>query len=180
MNEKWQQISRETLFDNPYYRISHDRYRRPDGEIGDYYYVDIPGSTMVVPALADGRLVLVRQYRYLMARPSLEFPAGGLPRGVDPLENAKRELREEAGYSAAHWHRLGAFAPYNGVSNEVCQVFLASELDEVPAAPEPTEEFEILSLSTEEIEQHIDRGELWDGMTVNSFYLYLRHRRAQA
>ena len=80
MSEKWQQISRETLFDNPYYRISHDRYRRPDGEIGDYYYVDIPGSTMVVPALADGRLVLVRQYRYLMARPSLEFPAGGLPR----------------------------------------------------------------------------------------------------
>jgi ADP-ribose pyrophosphatase len=171
---KWTRLSKRTVFSCPYYSLAHDRYRLPGGEAGDYHYVDIPGSTMIVPQLDDGRLVLTRQHRYLMGRPSVEFPAGGLPAGVTPLDNAARELREEAGYRAARWERIGEFAPYNGVSNEVCHLFVARDLAPVPARPEPTEEFEVLQLERAEVGRLIASGELWDGMTIAAFALFER------
>lgn len=152
--------------------MSFDEYRLPSGGVGQYTYVDIPGSTMVVPERADGRLVLVRQHRYLMARPSLEFPAGGLPLGRDPLDNARRELHEEAGLEAGAWTKLGEFAPYNGVSNEMCHVYHAADLREIATAPEPTEEIEVHVLSLEELHDQIDRGDVWDGMTLASLLVY--------
>lgn len=173
----WERLAKETVFSCPYYRLSHDRYERPDGEIGDYFYVDIPGSTMVIPRLDDGRFVLTRQYRYLMGRHSVEFPAGGLPLGIESLDNAKKELREEAGYSAAHWEKLGEFAPYNGVSNELCRAYLATGLTAVGADPEPTEEISNVVMSGPEIEALIESGELWDGMTVNTWFLYTLYSR---
>ena len=171
---KWTRLSKRTVFSCPYYDLSHDRYQLPGGEAGDYHYVDIPGSTMIVPQLEDGRLVLTRQHRYLMGRPSVEFPAGGLPPGVTPRENAARELREEAGYRATRWEKIGEFAPYNGVSNEICHLFTARELTAVPAAPEPTEEFELLRLTRVEVDRLIVGGELWDGMTIAAFALFER------
>jgi len=168
----FRRLSREAVFSCPYYRLSHDRYRLPDGGIGHYHYIDIPGSTMIVPRLEDGRLVLVSQHRYLMGRTSLEFPAGGIQEGVAPEENAARELREEAGLKAGAWTKLGEFAPYNGVSNEMCRVYLARDLRTVGARPEPTEEFEIVRLPPEEVASRIATGELWDGMTIASFHLF--------
>lgn len=175
--EPWSQVSKETVLENPYYRVSRDRYRLPDGQIGDYHYVDIPGSTMVVPLLPDGTLVLVSQFRYLVRRTSVEFPAGGMKPGYDDLFNAQEELKEEAGYRAGRWDKIGEFAPYNGVSNEMCRVFLARDLESVRPEPEPTEEFEILHLTPDEVRQRIDGGELWDGMTVASFHYFEAWRR---
>ncbi|MEM7165600.1 MAG: NUDIX hydrolase [Planctomycetota bacterium] len=170
--EKWQQISKEPLLQNPYYRISKDQYSLPGGGVGEYMYVDIPGSSMVVPVRDDGSLVMVRQYRYLMQRTSLEFPCGGVVEGVDPLENAQRELKEEAGHAARDWHELGRFAPYNGVSNEYCYVFLATNLTAIGAEPEETEEIEIVYLRPDEVRAQIDTGDLWDGMTIASLSVY--------
>ncbi len=174
---KWTRLHRETVFSCDYYDLAHDRYQQPDGQAGDYYYISIPGSTMIVPRLADGRLVLTRQHRYLVGRPSVEFPAGGIKRGVAALENARRELREEAGRLADSWRRIGEFAPYNGVSNELCQVYLAEDLRQVPAAPEPTEELEVLVMEVAELDRAIAAGEIWDGMTIAAFALYERWSR---
>ena len=162
----WERIDKASVDHNPWYRVSRDRYRLPNGEVGTYTYVDIPGSTMVIPILDDGRAVLVRQFRYLMQRPSLEFPCGGLKEGYTPLFNAQEELREEAGLVASDWRKLGEFAPYNGVSNEYCHVFRARGLAGVEAAPEETESIEIVHLTLDEIRSEIRRGELWDGMTI--------------
>jgi ADP-ribose pyrophosphatase len=171
-DEAWTRISKETVFSCPYYRLSHDRYRLPGGDAADYHYIDIPGSTMVVPMLPGGDLVLVGQYRYLIGRHSLEFPAGGMKEGFEARFNAAQELREEAGYEAARWQKIGEFAPYNGVSNEMCHVFLARDLTSVAPEPEPTEEFRIVPLSPDAIREKIDAGELWDGMTIASFRFF--------
>ncbi len=176
----WTLLSKETAFECAYYRLSHDRYVLPTGDVGDYHYIDIPGSTMIVPRLADGRLVLVSQFRYLIGRSSVEFPAGGIPRGVEPLENATRELEEETGYRAERIERVGAFAPYNGVSNEMCHVFSAEGLVAGPAAPETTEEFELLALTPDEVRRRIADGELWDGMTIASFHVWEAARSGSA
>jgi len=169
---KWTRLSKETVFDGPYFRFSHDRYVLPDGGEGHYHYVDIAGSAMVVPRLDNGELVLVSQYRYLMQRPSLEFPAGGVKEGSDFGRTAAEELREEAGFQAAHLDTIGAFSPYNGASNEMCRVYLATGLEPAPRAPESTEEIQVLSLPVEVVRSKISEGTIWDGMTIASFSLF--------
>jgi ADP-ribose pyrophosphatase len=173
--EKWSRLSKETVLSTPYYRLSRDRYVLPDGAVGEYHYIDIPGSAMVVPLLESGELVLVRQYRYLMARASLEFPAGGM-KGGQPLQTAREELREEAGYHAGRLEKIGEFAPYNGASNELCHVFVGTGLTTVAAEPDATEELEVLSLPIGTVQERIASGEIWDGMTIASFFLFEQWR----
>ncbi len=168
---KWTQISKHPFLQTPWYDISHDRYVRPDGDLGDYHYLDIPGSVMILPVCDDGRLVMVRQFRYLVGRTSLEFPAGGMV-DDDAEANARRELREEAGLEAGTWRRLGAFAPYNGVSNEVCRVFLAADLVQVEPEPEPSEEIEVVRLPAADLPEMIRDGRLWDGMSLAALRYY--------
>jgi len=149
--------------------MMHDRYRLPSGEVRDYFYVRTGGSTMLVPVDDDGRLVLVRQHRYLIGRDSLEFPCGGVPVGGDPDENAVKELREETGLEAARLERIGEFAPYNGVADELCHVYLARNLTHVGAEPEATESIEVVHHTVSEVETRIATGEIWDGMTIAAF-----------
>lgn len=169
----WRRLDKRTVFTCPYYAVAHDRYERADGRQHDYYYVDLPGSTMVIPRDSDGKFVMVRQFRYLVGRFSTEFPGGALTAGVEPKDNAARELREEAGLCAASLQLIGKFAPYNGVSNEICHVYSATDLTRVPPEPEPTEEIEILEMHPDEVARQIASGEIWDGMTIAAYALFV-------
>jgi ADP-ribose pyrophosphatase len=162
-------LSRETRFQCPYWHMVHDRYRLPDGSVADYYFVRTGGSTMLVPVEADGRLVLVRQHRYLLGRDSEEFPCGGVPVGGDPDANAVKELREETGLEAGHLERIGSFAPYNGVADEMCHVYLARDLRRVGAEPEATESIVVVHRRVDEVDAMIASGAIWDGMTIAAF-----------
>lgn len=171
-HEKWSCLSSQVLQRNPYYDFCQDRYQPPRGEVRDYFYISIPGSSMVLPVLESGELVMIRQYRYLMRRLSLEFPAGGVQRGMTPLATAQQELQQEAGLTAGRWEEIGRFAPCNGLSNELCHVFMATELRQTAAAPESTEELEVVHVSMSSLKRMIRTGELWDGMTVASSRYY--------
>ena len=169
---KWTRLSTEACFETPYYTFSHDRYVLPDGSVGDYHYLDLPGSVMIVPVCPDGRLVMVRQHRYLMGRASLEFPAGGMKQDSDAEAEARRELREEAGLEASIWTGVGAFAPYNGVSNELCRVFVASDLQQVAPEPEPTEELEVVRVPASRFSELVRSKKMWDGMSMVAYQYY--------
>ncbi len=127
---------------------------------------------MVLPVLESGELVMIKQFRYLMGRTSLELPAGGIKRGMTPLATAQQELREEAGFVAERWEEIGRFAPCNGLSNELCHVFLATDLQQTAVEPESTEEMEVLHVSVASVTEMIRAGEVWDGMTLASFRYY--------
>jgi ADP-ribose pyrophosphatase len=171
---RWERLSNEVLFRSPYVSFEHDRYRLPDGDEGDYYYVRSPGAVMVVPIDREGRLLLVRQYRYLLDEDSLELPAGGLREGVDPLAQARAELREEAGFDARSWVRAGRFASWNGVSNEICLVYVAEDLVPAPATPDRTEEFELVRVAPNDLFRMVESNEIYDGMTLASIALARR------
>ena len=179
-NPPYETVSRRTQFTCPYWHMMHDRYRLPSGDVTDYYYVRTGGSTMLVPVDEDGRLVLVRQFRYLIGRDSEEFPCGGVPVGGDPDENAVKELQEETGYRARDLRRIGAFAPYNGVADEMCHVYLARDLVYVGASPEDTESIQVVRRTVEEVTDLIASGTLWDGMTIAAFALVKPHLNAGA
>jgi ADP-ribose pyrophosphatase len=180
--KKWTKRSEETLHRNRWWTYKRDSVLLPSGEEGEYYYVQTPGSVMVVPLAADGRFILVRQYRYLNARESIEFPAGGIKPGQSVIDAARAELREEAGIEAGALTEIGVFNPFNGVTDELCHVFLARELRAVAPSPDATEEFEVLRLDAAGIREAGARGLLYDGMTLAAWALYeaCRADRARA
>ncbi|CAN5500958.1 hypothetical protein BH10BAC6_BH10BAC6_02540 [soil metagenome] len=161
----------DIVHSNPYWDVRQEPYTAATGVESTYYWVHTPGSVMVVPVVEDGRIVLVRQFRYLNRQDSLEFPGGGVKPGVSLEEAARAELSEEAGFASADFVRLGQFNPCKGLTDEICSVFLARTLVATTAAPDPTEDFEIVLLHPHEISDAIRQGTLWDGMSIAAWML---------
>ena len=150
--KKWKKLSDIVLLKNPWWIYKKDETLLPSGKHGEYHYVHTNGASIVVPVLNDGRVVLVNQYRYLNDKESLELPCGGVKDGCTYEETAIHELEEEAGFIAHDWKLIGEFNPYNGVTDEICRVFIAKDLTEVPSKPDETEEFEKILLMPQEID----------------------------
>jgi ADP-ribose pyrophosphatase len=168
----WRTLHSEVVDANPYWSYVREDYALPDGRRGIYYYVQSPGSVIAVPVLDDGRLVFVRQYRYLNRREGLEFPGGGRKPGLDALTAAQAELREETGYIAEHWQPLGGFNPCKGVTDEWCTLFLARGLSSAPLAiDDPFEVTKPEILDAAEVDGRIASGEIWCGITIAAWCL---------
>lgn len=173
MNDKYKQVSSKILERNPYWDYRFDEYILPNGENGQYYYVETPGSVMVIPVLSDGRIVFVNQFRYLNQKFSIEFPGGGMKSDLSQRANALKELEEEAGFTASSLNKIGEFNPFNGVTNEICNVFIAEDLSKTESVPDETEEFNIIYLFPNEVIEKIQQNEIWDGMTLSAWSLYM-------
>ncbi|MFM8472558.1 MAG: NUDIX domain-containing protein [Candidatus Kapaibacterium sp.] len=166
------QLGTELRHKNPYWEYRLDRYALSDGKEAEYWYAHTHGSVFVIARTDDARFVMTAQMRYLNRRESLEFPGGGIPQDVEPEVQARRELREETGYEADTWTKLGAFNPMNGLTDEICHVFLAEGLHAGAAHPDPTEDIEVRLLGAEEIDEACAVNGIWDGMTLAAWMLY--------
>lgn len=167
-----QRLKRDVRKDNPYWETVVDRYQQPDGCLGTYFFMKTPGSVLVIPELADGRIVMARQFRYIQQRWGLEFPGGGREQGLNGLETAKKELKEETGYIAREWTFLGSFSPCVGLIDEMCELYLARELVEGSASPEPSELITIESLRPKDFERAIQEQQIWNGMTLAAWSMF--------
>ena len=167
---RWNRLEQKTIYKNNHWEYNLDKFEIEGGHIGDYHYVHSPGSTMVIPFTSDNSILLVNQFRYLNQKESLEFPCGSVEEGLGLEENALKELREESGMSGT-LKRIGEFSPYTGVSDEICTVFIATDLFDSPLKNDITEEFELSNVSTEEFELLIKRNIIWDGLTLSAWIL---------
>ncbi len=163
-------LASKLLFKNPYWEYKLDRYTLPDGSAGEYHYVHSPGAALIIPLHDDGTMTIVKQFRYLWKKESIEFACGGVVDG-NPLETARKELAEEACLKAKDLKLIAEFNPFNGATDEVCRVYLATGLTGTMREKDASEEFEILKMSTVEFERLIERGEIWDGMTLAAWAL---------
>ncbi len=171
MLKKWETLESNVIYQNPWWTYRRDEFQIPEGVSGEYHYVQTHGSTMILPITADGKLLLVKQYRYLGKKESLEFPCGAIKPGSDANETAHIELREETGFRAGMLNKVGEFNPYNGVTDEICEVFVGADLAPAPAPSDETEEFELVECLTSEVDDLIRRNEIWDGMTMAAWLL---------
>lgn len=169
---KFQKLSEKIVDKNPYWDYCIDEYVLPNNKLGKYFYVHSPGSTIIIPIL-DDRFILTNQFRYLNQKMSLEFPGGGLKPNLDPYKNAFQELKQETGFVANELYEIGRFNPCNGMTDEICFVFLARNLEKYKQDLDESEEISVVSLTKSEINQKIKSGEIWDGMTLASWSLFL-------
>jgi len=171
-------ITSARVFQGKLLHVRQDTVRLPDGGEATREYIVHPGAVLVVPVLADGRLVVERQFRYPLNRVFIEFPAGKLDPGEAPLATAQRELIEEAGYAAARWTALGTVHTVVSYSTEAIDFFLAEDLTHVGAKLDDGEFLEIVTLSIDEMLGALDRGEITDVKTVAALLMVERRLRA--
>jgi ADP-ribose pyrophosphatase len=159
-------LSSKTVYHGNLLHVLEDRVRLPDGKTARREYIRHPGAAMMVPFLDPETVVLVRQYRYPLARHFYEIPAGKIDRGEEPLETARRELREECGYEAGEWRRLATIHPGIGYSDEAIELYLARDLTQVGRAPDDEEFLEVVNVDFAEALAWVRDGRITDQKTV--------------
>lgn len=165
-------LSTELLVHGHLIKAHRDQVRLPDGTTSIREWIDHPGASAVVPILPDGRVVLVRQYRFPARRTFLEIPAGKLDGpGEDPVDAARRELEEETGWRAGTLEHLGSLFSCIGYSNEVIHLYLCRDLEQGTQALAEGEHVEIVLMPFGEALEKARAGMLEDMKTVAALLL---------
>ena len=133
-------VGSTTLLTSHVFRVER---REVDGPVGNFErdVVVHPGAVAVLARDDEGRVGLIRQFRAPIGRWVLEIPAGTLDvPGEDPLDAARRELREELGVEASSWRALGRFLVSPGWATQVMHIFEAEGLTSAEREPVGPEE----------------------------------------
>jgi 8-oxo-dGTP pyrophosphatase MutT (NUDIX family) len=163
----WKLRSTRNIFENPWFRLDVDDVINPGGGLSHYGKVGFKNLAIgVIPLDEDDNTWLVGQYRYVPDCYSWEIPMGGGPLDTDPLQSAKRELKEETGLEAEDWQELMQLHLSNSVTDERGIVYVARGLSEGDTAFEETEDLQILKLPLDEAVQHVLCGGITDGVSV--------------
>lgn len=169
----WKKIDEEILSENPWTSFRRRGFEMENGQRGDYFFAMTRGGcSIVMPRMPDGRFILIRAYRFLDEAYSIEFPGGGVDTGQTPEEAAAAELREEVGYEAEKFTRIGRTSPDNGVVIDPTFIFLAEGLKFVGAEKEHTEEMETFFATEAEINEFVRNGEMFAGQSLSAWAIY--------
>ncbi|HEY9902909.1 MAG TPA: NUDIX hydrolase [Candidatus Sericytochromatia bacterium] len=168
-----QLLKRRLVYQGRKFNFEVSHLRLPNKSEGDWECIRHPGGALAVPVTPDGKLVLVRQYRFALQGRLLEFPAGTVEPHEDPEETIKREIEEETGYRANKWQKLGEFAVAPGYSDELIYAFLAQDLEKLKTPPQrdADEDLENVLMTPQELEEAILDGESIDAKSISSFFL---------
>ena len=140
-------VESRTVYAGAILALRLDRVAMPGGVVAEREVVEHPSAVAVVALDADGRVVLIDQYRHPVRRRLLELPAGLLDiSGEDPLVAAQRELAEETGLAAGRWSVLVDVAPSPGFTDEMLRVYLAEDLTPTDRPAPEHEEADIVVL----------------------------------
>ena len=164
-------ISTERLHTGRIVNLDLDTVRFPDGTTGTLEMLRHPGASAVIPFLddpksEDPRIVLIRQFRHAAEGELWEIPAGRLDPGEAPEACARRELREETGYTAGECRRLVTILTTPGFTDERIHLFIATGLRSGDHAREADEFVEVHAMPWSEVLRLVEQGEIADAKTL--------------
>ena len=163
----WKTTDSREVYDNPWINVREDKVLNPAGKPGIYGVVSFKNFAIgIIPIDKEGNTWLVGQYRYSLEEWSWEIPMGGGPKGIDMLESAKRELKEETGYTAAQWTNIMTIHTSNSVTDELGVVYLAEDLTAGEKEPEETEQLIVKKLPLKEAIDWVMEGKITDSISV--------------
>ncbi len=116
MVQKWKLLKSDWALEEKWYKVRKDTVEIKPGKVIDYYVGVFEDVAMILAITPDNKVPLVLQYKHGIGDIITELPAGMIDEGEDPLEAAKRELREESGYTSDDWQVLGRFSRSPGKS----------------------------------------------------------------
>jgi ADP-ribose diphosphatase len=166
-------LSTRRVYEGKVLSLDVDEVEEPGGVRATREVVRHRGSVAVLPVHDDGRLVLVRQYRYAVDAAVWELPAGRLDPGETAEQGARRELEEEVGLRPGRLEPLSVFYTTPGFCDETMHLFRASGLASVAARPEADERIEAALFTLPEAREMIRRGEIREGKTLVALLLEL-------
>ena len=159
-------VERKDIYDGKVLHVVCDTVLLPNGERATREMCLHVGACCVIPLFEDGTVLMERQYRYPVGRVLLEIPAGKLNyKEEDPLEAAKRELREETGAVAERYTYLGEFIGSAALIDERIQMYLAEGLSFVEQELDDDEFLELERIPLRELYGMVMRGEIADAKT---------------
>ncbi len=167
MKNPWQTLSTRQIYENPWFRVREDQVIRPDGNPGIYGVVEFADSVGVVALNENGEIALVGQWRYTRNRNTWELPIGSSKTADgDMLRAAQRELREETGVEAESWERIGVLDCIVGATTERATLFLARDLKQGEAQPDPEEAIVVRWVPMAEAVDMVMRDEITECISV--------------
>lgn len=170
--QKSRVLSSRVVYRGSVFDVRRDKVREPGGIVATRDVVVHYGSIVLIPILDDGRILLVRQYRHATRQSLWELVAGRTERGENPAHAARRELKEETGYSGRRFRRLIEFFPTPGFVSERMVLFVVEGLKKGTARPEEDERIQVGAFRLADIERRIRRGTIRDGKTIAGLLYY--------
>lgn len=170
-------LSKKTVFKNlPFFSIQTDQAEYPNKKKYQYTYMHTPGVSIILPVTDKNELIMVRQYRYLEKRTTLEVVMGGIKKS-SPLQAAKDELAEETGYSAKKWKKIGTFTPMNGSCDEIGNIFIAKNLkhDQQDVEEDESEYIKPVIYPIKKVYKMAENGKITCGMSLAALMLAKKH-----
>ncbi|HPJ96475.1 MAG TPA: NUDIX hydrolase [Syntrophales bacterium] len=165
-------INEKQVYQCRIFSVFEGEYRLPDGRVNRQTRVDHRPCVTVIPVDDQGRIILIRQYRYAVNRELMEIPAGSMDKGAEsPEACARRELAEETGFGAMHWVQLFEGYLLPGYCNEYMYFFLATGLFPAPLPPDDDECIEVISVAPDEAMAMVRNGDIIDAKTALGIYL---------
>lgn len=165
MNFEEKTLKKEYLYKGKILNLRKDEILLPDGKEAVREIIEHSGGSAVY-CEKDGKILLVKQFRYPYKKVIWEIPAGKINLGEDPLETAKRELAEEGGIKAKKFTKLFEIYPSPGYTEEIIYLYRAEELEKTDVH---LDEDEFLSgewIDKNIVLEMINNGEIKDGKTL--------------
>ena len=163
----WKTLKSDVVFETKWIKVTKHDVLNPSGTAGLYGTVSFKNLAIgIIPIDNEGFTWLVGQWRYPLEAYSWEIIEGGGPLAVDPLESAKRELKEEAGLHAQKYTLICNMHTSNSVSDEYCYIYVAQDLTLVGAEPDENEDLTLKRIPFEKAVEMVMKGEITDSLSV--------------
>jgi 8-oxo-dGTP pyrophosphatase MutT (NUDIX family) len=170
---KWKVLESEYLFKKQWLTVRKDVCELPNGaQHSSYYILEYPTWVSAFALTADGKVVMVKQYRHGLSVESIELPGGVVDDGETPEQAIQRELKEETGYEFDSIEEIGKVAPNPATSNNYMHMFIAKGGRKVAEQSlDETEDVEILFHSIEEVKSLVKENKIVQALhTTCIFY----------
>lgn len=174
----WNTIYRQQMYENPWIAVAEDMVVNPSGKPGIYGTIHFKNKAIgIIPIDDEGCTYLVGQYRYPLDIYSWEIPMGGGKLSNDVLESAKRELKEETGFTANKWTEIATVHTSNSVTDEEGIVYIAEELTAGETDFDETEDLQIKKVHLSEAIEMVMNSEITDSISVIGLLKVARLRK---